>query len=114
MSQHTQSGTPRDRTAAEVRDWLLQEIKDSSKACELRIREAVSLANSYALGEISAEQAEERLWKYEQRWGEALPGAYVAGDTADVQIVEAIDTAKGPYTTLRSIKPVRRRPGITR
>jgi len=77
----------------QMKDWLLQEIRDVSKASELRITDALSFVTAYALGTLTPEQAEERLLQYDRRWGDALPGAHAFASSTDNDIVEAIDSA---------------------
>jgi hypothetical protein len=55
--------------------WLLQEKRDIEKARELRLKEATALVEAYAKGEITAQEADDRLSKYEKRWGDILHGA---------------------------------------
>ena len=39
----------------DIQKWALQEITDSAKAHELRVKDATELATAYALGELSPE-----------------------------------------------------------
>lgn len=59
----------------DMQDWLSQELRDLDKARELRIKEATGFVEAYARGELTSREASERLTLYEDRWGEALPGA---------------------------------------
>ena len=86
-----------------MRSWLRQELKDLSKAYELRLKEATELVTAYALGELTPEEADERNWRYHQRWGEALPGVSSTEAVTDEQILAAIDKARGSYSTPRNI-----------
>jgi len=86
-----------------MRDWLHQEIKNSAKALELRVREATDFVTAYSAGEISPEQADERHSHYLHRWGEALPGAFVSQGTTDEQILAKIDSVKKPFVPPREI-----------
>jgi hypothetical protein len=83
-------------TPDEVQKWLQQELADLAKAAELRTKEATDLAKAYAAGKISPQEAEERLWNYDQRWGEALSGTHVSKGATDEQILAAIDEARNP------------------
>lgn len=87
----------------EMREWLSQEVKDATKALELRLKEATDFVTAYALGEISAAKAAESHWKYDQRWGEALLGATAAKGATDEQILAAIDRAHGKYESLKGV-----------
>jgi hypothetical protein len=98
-------GHPRSEflSPADLQQWLRQELADSAKAFELRSKEAAEFVNAYAAGKISAEEAEDRHWRYEHRWGEALPGVHAGEHMTDQQILRAIDRAieeaEGPYTS---------------
>jgi hypothetical protein len=85
-----------------MREWALQEVRDSAKAHELRAREATELAAAYERGEISPQEAAERNWHYQHRWQEALPGA--SAQMTDEEILKRIDEARGPYSSLRGIR----------
>jgi hypothetical protein len=78
----------------EMQGWLKEEIRDSSKAHELRIKEATDFVSAYASGTISAEEAAERLLRYDRRWGEALYGATASPGLSDKAILSAIDRAR--------------------
>lgn len=86
----------------DMRDWAEQEIRDSAKAHELRVRQLTELTTAYERGDISPEEAAERNWRYQHRWQEALPGA--TAQMTDDQIVKAIDKARGPHSSLRGIR----------
>jgi hypothetical protein len=77
-----------------LKDWLVQELKDSAKAFELRTKEARAFVAEYEEGKISGEEAFDRLSKYHDRWGEALYGATAGEGVTDQQIVEGIDKAR--------------------
>ena len=81
----------------DLRNWLRHEIDDSAKAHELRIKEATEFVTGYALGELTADQALERLFRYEHRWGETLPGTHAFEHSTDEQVVQAIDRTRGEY-----------------
>jgi hypothetical protein len=70
----------------EMQNWLLQEIRDSAKAHELRVNDATELATAYALGELTPEQAHERFIQHNTRWGEAIPGTYSGPRISDQAI----------------------------
>jgi hypothetical protein len=80
----------------EMQDWLLQEVRDSAKAFELRVKEATEIASAYAQGQLSPKEAHERCWHYQQRWGEALYGTTAGDNVSDKTILEAIDEARAP------------------
>jgi hypothetical protein len=91
-------------TAEELADWSEQEIRDSIKAMKLRVCEAMELSTAYSLGKITADQANERFFRYEHRWREALPGTNAAPEAKDEAILAAIDEARGPYSSRRQIR----------
>ncbi len=95
-------------TPQEVRQWAAQEIASSAKASELRIKEANDVADKYASGEISSEQAMERLVSYDKRWGEALYGVATTAGVTDEQILARIDSARDNKEKLFSKKGARR------
>jgi len=101
MSPRKSSDENENLSTDDVRKWLKQELADLAKAVELRTKEATDLANAYAAGKISPQEAEERLWKYDQRWGEALPGTHVFKGAKDEQILAAIDEARHPQFAKR-------------
>jgi hypothetical protein len=85
-------------TPQEMQRWLSEEIADLIKAMQLRVTEASALVNSYAAGEISAEEAEKRLAQYNWRWTEALPGTSASTGLTDQQILAAVDSAAEQQT----------------
>ncbi len=94
------TGNPDDPVLLSVKDmreWLLGEINDSMKACELRVREATAFVTAYAMGELTAEEANKRFEAYEERWGEALFGVDSRGRGTDQAIVGSIDQARATY-----------------
>jgi hypothetical protein len=78
----------------EMLGWLEREIADASKATELRIKEAARFVTAYALGEISAEEAAECAYRYDCRWGEALPGVFRSRGMTDEEILGKIDETR--------------------
>jgi hypothetical protein len=86
-----------------MRNWLDQEIRDIAKANDLRLRQATDLVTAFALGDLTADEAEQRLLAYQTRWDEALPGVYASPSLTDEQILEAIDrTKRGIVGQIRS------------
>jgi hypothetical protein len=92
-------GTARDEllpenelaTAKDVLDWLQRETFAVSKEAELRIREATAIAADYSSGRISKREADNRLFRYDERWGEALGGMYNPDRKSDQVIVQEMD-----------------------
>jgi hypothetical protein len=77
-----------------MQGWLQEEIRDSAKAHELRVKEASELVNAYVSGKLSSEELSEQLYKYDKRWGEALLGSTASPGVSDQEIVNAIDKAR--------------------
>jgi hypothetical protein len=74
--------------------WLEEEMRDSAKAYELRLREAVGFVSAYALGKISAKEAAARYSQYLDRWGEGLFGATAGENMTDDEIIAAVDAER--------------------
>jgi hypothetical protein len=104
MSAATNKGPQDALTPEEFRGWLSQEIRDSSKAHELRVKEATEFVTAYTSGDISPEEAMKRLRNYDQRWGEALYGAMATPEVSDEQIISAIDQARAKQNSVRRIR----------
>jgi hypothetical protein len=81
----------------DMRLWAQQEIKDVTKAVELRIRELTDLVTNYSAGEITPKEADERKDRYEHRWGEALRGCSTGPNVTDEEILTKIDGTRTPY-----------------
>jgi len=88
-----ETGESEHLSPKEMQRWMLQEIRDSAKAHELRVRDASAIATAYALGELTSEQAHEQFLRHSDRWGEALPGTHAFKNTTDEQVVASIDRA---------------------
>ena len=97
-------GIPEYLSAADMRDWLSQEIRNATKALELRVRDATDFVTAYSAGELTPEQADERQWRYLHRWGEALPGAMAGDHVTDKQILDRIDASQGEYSSPRELE----------
>jgi hypothetical protein len=89
----------------EMRGWLLQEIRDTTRSIDLRLKEATGFVEEYSNGTLSPEQAAERFFRYRERWGEALFGATAGKDTTDAQILAAIDEAHKNQRVNRLARP---------
>lgn len=89
--------SPQDKgflTPEEFQGWLREQIRDSAKAHELRVKEATAFVTEYTAGKLTPEEANDHLVRYDQRWGEALYGATVGKNSSDESILQAIDTAR--------------------
>jgi hypothetical protein len=79
-------------TPQEMQEWLQQELRDLTKAFELRVRDAADFVTAYALGNITVEQAMGRLSKYEDRWGDSpIRGVSVDEAMTNEQILKLLD-----------------------
>jgi cellulase/cellobiase CelA1 len=83
-------------TLVEVRSWFAQEVRDLTRLLELRVQEASDIVNSFAAKEMSPEETEKRLWRYQDRWGDAIPGVKSTHKMTDSQIVQKVDEATHP------------------
>jgi hypothetical protein len=101
----------------DVHEWAAQEVLDSGKAHELRVREATTLASDYSQGKISGEEAMERLRQFDRRWGEALFGASANTGMSDDEILAKIDETRASSSRPRiqsARHDIRRPPETTR
>jgi hypothetical protein len=79
-----------------MQGWLEREIADIARAAELRIKDATRFVNTYARGELSADEAAKQSLKYADRWGEALPGVPRSAGLNDDEILKRIDETRDP------------------
>jgi hypothetical protein len=88
----------------DMQNWAEEEMKDSAKAHELRVKELKSLVADYNAAKVTPEEADDRMLRYGHRWGEALRGASAQDHLSDEQIVAKIDSlvsTRRPYTSRR-------------
>jgi hypothetical protein len=81
-------------SAADLEAWLTQELLDCNKALELRTKEASELVEGFRKGSLTGEEATERLYLYDARWGDALPGTHASPSHSDDHLLEEIDKAR--------------------
>jgi hypothetical protein len=81
-------------TPDQMRDWLTQEIRDLTKALELRLRDATEFVTSYSLNKITRDEAMKRLGQYDSRWGDPIPGVHAFGEMTDEQLIQQLDESK--------------------
>lgn len=74
-------------TPQEIKQWAQRELRDASRALDLRARELIDLVTAYSAGDITPEKADELYARYQHRWGEALPGV-VQGDIGDPPLTD--------------------------
>ena len=84
-------------TLADAHSWLQSEIEHSTKALELRLREAGEIVHLYARGEIKPHELSVRQNKYYSRWGDALPFGKSTEGIRNDEIVSAVDEAREDY-----------------
>jgi hypothetical protein len=93
-----------------MRGWLKREIADIDRAKELRVKEASGLVEAYALGEISQDELQQRMYEYSCRWGEPLPGVPRSEGLSDEQILARINQTRVLQGELEPDFLKRRRP----
>lgn len=81
-------------TQEDVTAWLQQQIDHSRKATKLRIAGAREIAVDFAGNRISREEVADRIYQYEKRWGEALPGVWTTQGKTDQQILAELDETR--------------------
>jgi hypothetical protein len=86
---------PDTMSVQELQGWLREEVRDSAKAHELRTKEATQFVEDYAAGKITGEEAMNRLYAYDLRWGDVLPGTTASPGKSDEQILSEIDETQG-------------------
>ena len=80
-------------TPKEMRQWLEREVRDVMKAAELRIKDATDFVTAYAVGEISAKEAAERMARYDDRWRESILGVTIEEGMSNQEILRRRDEA---------------------
>jgi hypothetical protein len=112
MNDSSQSDSENTLSPKEIAQWARQEIAHSTKAYELRVKEATDLATKYEAGEISPEEAKKRFLAYENRWREALYGVASAENLTDEQILAKIDetrrASRGTFTSRATQSDIKR------
>jgi hypothetical protein len=94
MTEGSSKGSDDIKSREDLQQWLIDEVRDSTKALDLRLREATQLVADYSAGKISPEEATERFHRFDQRWGEALVGATASAGVSDEAILQRIDDAR--------------------
>jgi hypothetical protein len=91
-------------TPADMVQWLQQEVRDVTKASELRIQEATKFVTDFALGKISEEELLNRKSIYAARWGdETIPGVLSEEGMTNGEIMRRVD-ATLPRSVQESIR----------
>jgi hypothetical protein len=104
MKQDLSTGDRGYATPQDMQDWLYQEIRDCTKALDLRLRDATDFVAAYASGKLSAEETASRLFRYRERWGDALCGATAGDNSKDDDIISAIDEQRTDRWSDRTVK----------
>jgi hypothetical protein len=104
QEEHDRAGT---LSVGDMQEWLKDQIRDSAKAHELRIKDATGFVTAYAQGKLTPQEALDRLVQYDRRWGEALLGTTVREGATDSDVLAEIDRARD-----ESFKPQRFRRGV--
>jgi hypothetical protein len=113
MSDAKKDGEEDYLSVGDIRQWAQREVKEATKALELRKNELTDLVTAYAAGEITPQQADELHSRYCQRWGEALPGVVVLESLTDDQILAMIDRAVGNKGSTRFTERLRGKGGAS-
>src|ERR1035438_3550884 len=83
-----------DLTPQDMRAWLQQEVRDLTKAFELRLKDATDFVTAYAVGELTPREAKERLGRYQYRWGDSpIPGVSTEESMTTREILRRLDAA---------------------
>lgn len=96
-------------TLEELQSWFNQEVKDSTKAHELRVKDATEILQDYRSSKITGDEVMDRLHAYDRRWGEALPGTSATEGITDEMILKSIDRTQCGSRLSSRINPQRRR-----
>jgi hypothetical protein len=78
-------------TPADLAAWLQQEIKELTKATELRLAEATDFVTAFAAGRITSDEAQARLLRYQDRWGESPIFGVIVGEKTNEEIIKELD-----------------------
>jgi hypothetical protein len=98
QEEHDRAGT---LSVRDMQEWLKDEVRDSAKAHELRVKDATELVTAYAEGKLTTEQAMERMVQFDHRWGEALFGSAARPGIPNETILQEIDAAREDVATRR-------------
>ncbi len=94
MAGSEESGKSRGPSIEDLQQWLTQELRDLEKARELRIKEATGIVDSVVKGKLTPSEGFHLTNEYEDRWGEAIPGACALPNLTDEQLIARIDQAR--------------------
>ncbi len=81
---------------SDLRSWLVEEVKNTTKELQLRLAEAAAFVTAYGLGELTdSEEATERYHRYQHRWFQPLDGHQASFFQSDEDLLARIDTTRG-------------------
>ena len=77
----------------ELLEWYTNEVEDVTRAAQLRLRSATKVIADYRRGEISFDEAGERVSAHDLKWGHKMPGQVedVVRGQSDEEVNKAID-----------------------
>jgi hypothetical protein len=79
---------PGHLSQADLQAWLTRETAAAKVEFDLRVKEATDLVSQFVSGQISQEEANDRYWRYQQRWGEPLTSTDANPDDPGTQFHE--------------------------
>src|ERR1039457_7188651 len=92
MADSPTENDPEYLSPADMRSWLQREVRELSKAFELRVKDATEFVTAYALGELMPEQANERMRRYIRKWGDSpIPGVVTNERMTNEEIEKRLD-----------------------
>lgn len=81
-------------TPDDFQSWLDYELKALAKALELRAEEAKGFVEDFASGRITSEEAQRRMDRYIDRWGDSpIPGVVFSEHLTTEEIRKLLDGA---------------------
>ena len=83
-------------TPEDMQQWLEQELRDLTKALELRVQDATELVTAYAVGKLTPREATARFLRYSARWGDAILGVRVESGLTNDEILRRLDEKNLP------------------
>lgn len=75
-------------TQADLEEWIKRETAAVEEEYRLRVKEATDLVSQFLSGQISQEEANDRYWRYQQRWGDPLTSTDAAHHDSLTQFPE--------------------------
>jgi hypothetical protein len=91
-------------TVNEMLSMFNDEVTNVTKGAELRLRDFSTLLKEYVAGNISPEQATDRMVRHQEKWGDAVPGVYSVEGKSDEELLAAVETHAGSFRTSAEIE----------